>query len=188
MCAYCHILELHHGIDPLTPELNPSTQLCLTRFFTGDFASWTVHVVNIWVQNQQIHQLFIQFINYVCVSQIGCVSQIDCVSQIGCVPQIDCVSQIDCVPWVQNWEMVTDLKCFVCLTDTADEEDVRLYRHRAYSDTGYWTAQWHGVLDCTVTRGTVLHSDCNKQHWVQQIVWMFCAPVVALSGVYLERK
>jgi hypothetical protein len=26
-------------INPLTPELNPSAQHCLTRFFTGDFAS-----------------------------------------------------------------------------------------------------------------------------------------------------
>jgi hypothetical protein len=25
--------------NPLTPELNPSAQRCLTRFFTGDFAS-----------------------------------------------------------------------------------------------------------------------------------------------------
>jgi hypothetical protein len=25
--------------NPLTPELNPSVQRCLTRFFTGDFAS-----------------------------------------------------------------------------------------------------------------------------------------------------
>jgi hypothetical protein len=54
-----------YEINPLTPELNPSELRCLTRFFTGDFASWTVHFVNIWVQNQQIHQLFIQFINYV---------------------------------------------------------------------------------------------------------------------------
>jgi hypothetical protein len=30
-----------------------------TRFFTGDFASWTVHFFNICVKNQQIHQLFI---------------------------------------------------------------------------------------------------------------------------------
>jgi hypothetical protein len=30
-------------INPLTPELNPSAQRCLTRFFTGDFDSWTVH-------------------------------------------------------------------------------------------------------------------------------------------------
>jgi hypothetical protein len=27
------------GINPLTPELNPSAQRCLTRIFTGDFAS-----------------------------------------------------------------------------------------------------------------------------------------------------
>jgi hypothetical protein len=26
-------------INPLTPELNPSAQRCLTRLFTGDFAS-----------------------------------------------------------------------------------------------------------------------------------------------------
>jgi hypothetical protein len=52
-------------INPLTPELNPSAQLWLTRFFTGDFASWTVNFVNICVKNQQRHQLFIQFINYV---------------------------------------------------------------------------------------------------------------------------
>jgi hypothetical protein len=25
--------------NPLTPELNPSAQRCLARFFTGDFAS-----------------------------------------------------------------------------------------------------------------------------------------------------
>jgi hypothetical protein len=36
----------------------------LTKVFTGDFASWTVHLVNICVKNQQIHQLVIQFINY----------------------------------------------------------------------------------------------------------------------------
>jgi hypothetical protein len=49
----------------LTPELNPSAQRCLTRFFTWYFASWTVHFVNICVKNQQMQQLFIQFINYV---------------------------------------------------------------------------------------------------------------------------
>jgi hypothetical protein len=49
----------------LTPELNPSAQRCLTRLFTGYFASWTVHFINICVKNQQIQQLFIQFINYV---------------------------------------------------------------------------------------------------------------------------
>jgi hypothetical protein len=26
-------------LDPLTPELNPSAQRCLMRFFTGDFAT-----------------------------------------------------------------------------------------------------------------------------------------------------
>jgi hypothetical protein len=26
-------------INPLTPELNPSAQRCLTRFFTGDISS-----------------------------------------------------------------------------------------------------------------------------------------------------
>jgi hypothetical protein len=51
--------------DPLTSEINPSAQRCLTRFFTGNFASWTVHFVSICVKNQQIQQLFIQFINYV---------------------------------------------------------------------------------------------------------------------------
>jgi hypothetical protein len=34
-------------------------------FFTEDFEFWTVHFVDIFVKNQQIHQLFIQFINYV---------------------------------------------------------------------------------------------------------------------------
>jgi hypothetical protein len=52
-------------INSLTPELNPSEQRCLTRFFTGDFASWTVHFVNIFVKTQQMQQLFIQFIIYV---------------------------------------------------------------------------------------------------------------------------
>jgi hypothetical protein len=51
--------------NPLTPELNPSAQRCLTRFVTGDFASRTVQFVNIRVKNQQLQQLFIQFINYV---------------------------------------------------------------------------------------------------------------------------
>jgi hypothetical protein len=52
------------SVNPLTPELNPSAQRCLMRFFAGDFASWTEHFVNICAKNQQIHQLFIQFINY----------------------------------------------------------------------------------------------------------------------------
>jgi hypothetical protein len=49
----------------LTLELNTSAQRCLTRYFTGDFASLTVHFVNICVKNQQIYQLFFQYINYV---------------------------------------------------------------------------------------------------------------------------
>jgi hypothetical protein len=32
--------------------------------FTGNFASWTVHFFNICVKNQQLQQLFIQFIMY----------------------------------------------------------------------------------------------------------------------------
>jgi hypothetical protein len=59
------IASFHVVINPLTPELNPSAQRCLTRFFTGDFASWIVHFVNIWAKNQQTQQLFIQIINYV---------------------------------------------------------------------------------------------------------------------------
>jgi hypothetical protein len=59
------------NIKPLTPELNPSAQRCLTRFFIGDFASRTVHFVNICVKSQQIHQLFIQFINYVSIEHLS---------------------------------------------------------------------------------------------------------------------
>jgi hypothetical protein len=59
------VLEVTLGFKPLTPELNPSAQRCLTIYFTGDFGSWTMHFVNICVQNQQMQQLFIQFINYV---------------------------------------------------------------------------------------------------------------------------
>jgi hypothetical protein len=40
--------------NTLMLELNPSLQCCLTRFFSGDFASWTVHFVNICVKNQQM--------------------------------------------------------------------------------------------------------------------------------------
>jgi hypothetical protein len=56
---------LGSSLNNVRPELNPSAQRRLTRFFTGYFASWTVHFVNICVKNQQIHQLFIQFFNYV---------------------------------------------------------------------------------------------------------------------------
>jgi hypothetical protein len=47
------------------PELNSSRNTALRDFFTEDFASWTVHFVNICVRNQQMQQLFIHFINYV---------------------------------------------------------------------------------------------------------------------------
>jgi hypothetical protein len=52
-------------INPLTPELDLSAQRCMTRFFTGNFDSWTVHSFNICMKNQQMQQLFIQFINNV---------------------------------------------------------------------------------------------------------------------------
>jgi hypothetical protein len=45
--------------NPQTTELNPSAQRYLTRFFTVDFASWTVYFVNICVKNQQL-----QYNNY----------------------------------------------------------------------------------------------------------------------------
>jgi hypothetical protein len=36
---YFTVLKLYQNyINPLTPELNPSAQRCLTRIFTGDFA------------------------------------------------------------------------------------------------------------------------------------------------------
>jgi hypothetical protein len=53
------------AINPLTPELNTSAQRCLTRFYTGNFASSIMHFINICVKNQQMQKLFIQFINYV---------------------------------------------------------------------------------------------------------------------------
>jgi hypothetical protein len=45
------------------PEIRRRTYM--DEVFTGDFASWTLHFGNICVKNQQIHQLFIQFNNYV---------------------------------------------------------------------------------------------------------------------------
>jgi hypothetical protein len=35
------------------------------KIFTGDFTSWTVNFVSTCVKNQQMQQLFIQFVNYV---------------------------------------------------------------------------------------------------------------------------
>jgi hypothetical protein len=51
-------------VNPLMPELNPSAQRYLTKYFTVYFAYWTVHFVNLCVKNQQMQPLFIQFINY----------------------------------------------------------------------------------------------------------------------------
>jgi hypothetical protein len=45
-------------------ELNPCAQGSLQKFFTSDFVSWTMHFVNTCVKNQQMQQLFIQFITY----------------------------------------------------------------------------------------------------------------------------
>jgi hypothetical protein len=40
-------------LNPLAPELNPSAQRCLTRFFTGDFASLTcISLMYAWKTNK----------------------------------------------------------------------------------------------------------------------------------------
>jgi hypothetical protein len=36
-CRYLPLILRKIVINPLTPELNPSAQRCLPRFFTGDF-------------------------------------------------------------------------------------------------------------------------------------------------------
>jgi hypothetical protein len=59
-----YIPNIH--FNPLTSELNPSAQRCLTRFFTGVFASWTVHSVNICVKtNKYTNYSFSLLIMYV---------------------------------------------------------------------------------------------------------------------------
>jgi hypothetical protein len=58
--------EKAHVIQPFNAEMKSlRSTLPDEIFFTGEFASWTVHFVNICANNQQIQQLFIQFINYV---------------------------------------------------------------------------------------------------------------------------
>jgi hypothetical protein len=53
-------------INSLTPKLNPSAQPCLTRFLLGILLlDPCISLICICVKNQQIQQLFIQFINYV---------------------------------------------------------------------------------------------------------------------------
>jgi hypothetical protein len=53
-----------YGAPSKARNLTSYIRIC-TRLFAGDFASWTVHFANVCVKNQQIHQLFIHFINYV---------------------------------------------------------------------------------------------------------------------------
>jgi hypothetical protein len=95
----------------LTSELNPFAQRCLTIFFTGDFASWTVHFVNICVKNQQMHQLFIQFANY--VRYLLHVSALHCHPQGAfLMPSERCSigeQSIECCGWAspREWHHVT---------------------------------------------------------------------------------
>jgi hypothetical protein len=80
-------------------------------FYTGDFASWTVHFISICVKNQQTHQLFIQVINY--VWQLLHVSALHCHPQGAfLVPSERCPIEeqsIDycgwacCVSWCGAW-------------------------------------------------------------------------------------
>jgi hypothetical protein len=60
-----NLRNIHTPIN-LRPELNPSAQRFLMRFFTTDFASLTVNFVNVCVQNQQMQKLlYIYCNNYV---------------------------------------------------------------------------------------------------------------------------
>jgi hypothetical protein len=54
-----------YGAPSKARNLTSCIYIYMDEIFIGDFASWTVHFINICVNNQQIHQLFIQFINYV---------------------------------------------------------------------------------------------------------------------------
>jgi hypothetical protein len=60
------------NINPLTLELNPTAQRCLTRYFTGNFASSTVHFVNICVKTQQIQQPFTGSVYQLCMVAPTC--------------------------------------------------------------------------------------------------------------------
>jgi hypothetical protein len=52
-------------INPLTPELNPSAQCCMTRFFTGDFASWPcISLIYAWKTNNCNNYSFSLLIMY----------------------------------------------------------------------------------------------------------------------------
>jgi hypothetical protein len=49
-CSRCQVFN--YFFKPLTPELNSSAQRYLTRYFTGNFASRTVHFVKICLKTQ----------------------------------------------------------------------------------------------------------------------------------------
>jgi hypothetical protein len=53
-----------YGAPSKVGNLTSYIYIYMDEIFNGGFASWTVHFVNICVKNQQICQLFIQFINY----------------------------------------------------------------------------------------------------------------------------
>jgi hypothetical protein len=65
--SFLYILQVYISVNPLTSEINhpPPRATLPDEIFTGDFASWTVNFVNVCMKNQQMQQLFIQFINYV---------------------------------------------------------------------------------------------------------------------------
>jgi hypothetical protein len=51
--------------NPLTPELNPSTQRCLTRLVTGDFATLIcISLIHAWKTNKCNNYLFSLLIMY----------------------------------------------------------------------------------------------------------------------------
>jgi hypothetical protein len=54
-----------HVVNALTPELNPSTQRCLTKFLLGILLLEPCISLIYPLKNQQMQQLFIQFINHV---------------------------------------------------------------------------------------------------------------------------
>jgi hypothetical protein len=51
--------------NPLTPELNPSAQRCLTKFFTGDFLlEPCISLINAWTTNKYTNYSFSLLIVY----------------------------------------------------------------------------------------------------------------------------
>jgi hypothetical protein len=64
----CYITILHVAkktVNPLTPELNSSAQRCFTRFLLGILLLEPYISLIYARKTNKIHQLFIQFINYV---------------------------------------------------------------------------------------------------------------------------